>query len=133
AIAHYNYDDEQTALLKYNLNFKLSVQRQQEFIDPLFDQLFDEQQVSSELYFEEGMLKELFSENSLGSHSHNHLPLGQLSREDLELELRQTQQFFLEKFGKSADSISYPYGSFEATAGISELVEKHEFKLGFTM
>src|SRR5690606_35880744 len=62
AITHYNYDDEQTALLKYLLNFKLSVQQQQEFIDPLFDQLFVEQKIASELYFDENMLQELFSE-----------------------------------------------------------------------
>ncbi len=133
AIAHYNYDNEETALLKYLLNFKLNVPQQQEFIDPLFDQLFDENQVASELYSEVGMLHELNSDNSLGSHSHNHLPLGQLMREELEQELKQTQQFFREKFGRPADSISYPYGSFEACAGISAEIEKHEFKLGFTM
>lgn len=133
ANAHYNYDDEQTALLKYLLNFKRSVSQQQELIDPLFDQLFEEQKVASELYFDEEMLQELNKGNSLGSHSHNHLPLGKLSPEELEQELKHTQQFFQEKFGRRADSISYPYGSFEACTGISELIDSHGFKLGFTM
>lgn len=133
AIAHYNYDDEQTALLKYLLNFKLSVAQQQEFIDPLFDQLFEEQKVASELYFDEDMLQELSGINSLGSHSHNHLPLGKLLQEELEKELKNTQQFFREKFGRPVDAFSYPYGSFEACTGISELIESHGFKLGFTM
>lgn len=133
ATAHYNYDEDQTAHLKYLLNFKLSVKKQQELIDPLFNHLFDEGKVSSELYFDEEMLEELFQKNSLGSHSHNHLPLGKLSQEELEQELQQTQRFFREKFGRPADSISYPYGSLEACTGISELVESHDFKFGFTM
>src|SRR5690606_15109466 len=103
ASAHYNYDEDQTAHLKYLLNFKLSVKKQQELIDPLFNHLFDEGKVASELYFEEEMLQELFQKNSLGSHSHNHLPLGKLSREELEQELEQTQTFFREKFGRPAD------------------------------
>ncbi|UJH92537.1 polysaccharide deacetylase family protein [Antarcticibacterium sp. 1MA-6-2] len=133
AIAHYNYDKDQTAHLKYLLNFKLSVKKQQELIDPLFNYLFDEGKVASELYFDDNMLQELSREGYLGSHSHNHLPLGNLSQKELEQELSHTQQFFQEKFGRPAASISYPYGSFEACTGISELIESHDFKLGFTM
>ena len=133
AIAHYNYDDEQTALLKYLFNFKLSVLQQQELIDPLFDQLFEELKVVSELYFEEYMLQELFKGGFLGSHSHNHLPLGKITQEELEQELKHTQEFFKEKFGGPAASISYPYGSLEACTGISKLIDKYEFQLGFTM
>lgn len=133
AIAHYNYDEEQTATLKYLLNFKLSLQRQQEFIDPLFDKLFDEAKVASDLYFDEAMLQDLNRGNFLGSHSHHHLPLGKLSLEELEQELRNTQLFFREKFGHPADAISYPFGALEACTGISEVVEAHDFKLGFTM
>lgn len=133
AIAHYNYDDEQTALLKYLLNFKLSVPQQLEFIDPLFNQLFEEPKVVSELYMDEVMLQDLNKRNFLGSHSHNHLPLSKLSSETLEQELMNTQEFFLEKFNRPAVSISYPYGAFEACTEIKEQINAHNFKLGFTM
>lgn len=133
AIAHYNYDDGQTALLKYLLNFKLNITEQAEFIDPLFNQLFEETKVVSELYMDEVMLQDLNKRNFLGSHSHNHLPLSKLARETLEQELRNTQDFFLEKFNRPADSISYPYGAFEACTGITAQINAHNFKLGFTM
>lgn len=133
AILHYNYDEEQTALLKYLLNFKMSLLQQQEFINPLFDQEFDEVSINSELYFDEEMLQVLNEQDALGSHSHNHVPLGKVSSEELQEELQQSQDFFKKKFGKPAMSISYPYGSQEASSEISEQVSTHSFKLGFTM
>jgi peptidoglycan/xylan/chitin deacetylase (PgdA/CDA1 family) len=133
AIFHYNYDDEQTALLKYLLNIKMSLSEQQKFINPLFNQLFEESSLSSELYFEDAMLQVLNDHDCLGSHSHNHVPLGKISSDELHKELRQSQNFFNQKFGKSALSISYPYGSKEASSRISEHVNDHGFKLGFTM
>ncbi|WP_324721925.1 polysaccharide deacetylase family protein [Salinimicrobium sp. HB62] len=133
AISHYNYDEEQTALLKFLLNFKMSLTEQEKFISPLFDEMFEEKKVASELYFEKNMLQELNDLNMLGSHSHRHLPLGQLSAEILQKELKDTQDFFRNNFGKMTKTISYPYGSYEASRGISEEVEKAGFKLGFTM
>lgn len=133
AISHYNYDEEQTALLKYLLNFKMSLSEQEAFISPLFDEIFEEKKVASELYFDSKMLQELDKANMLGSHSHQHLPLGQLSPELLRKELKDSQDFFLKHFGKTSESISYPYGSYEACRGISEEVAKAGFKLGFTM
>ena len=133
AISHYNYDEEQTAILKYLLNFKMSLSQQENFISPLFDEIFEEKKVASELYFDRNMLQELHDNNMLGSHSHRHLPLGQLSEEVLRKELKDTQDFFQNSFGKISETISYPYGSYEACRGISEEVEKAGFKLGFTM
>ncbi len=133
AVFHYNYDEEQTALLKYLLNFKMSLPQQQDFINPLFKQLFEEESLNSELYFDERMLQVLDKQDALGSHSHNHVPLGQISSKELQKELKQSQDFFRQKFGKPAISISYPYGSLEASTAISEQVSGHGFELGFTM
>jgi len=133
AIFHYNYDEEQTALLKYLLNFKMNLSQQQEFINPLFEQLFEEKRLNSELYFDEQMLQVLNKEDALGSHSHSHVPLGKISSDELQTELKQSQDFFRLKFGKPAMSISYPYGSLEASSKISEQVDAHGFKMGFTM
>ena len=133
AIFHYNYDEEKTAILKYLLNFKLSLPEQQAFINPLFQQLYDESFVAAELYFTDEMLQDLHSQDVLGSHSHHHLPLGQLTREDLKHELEMTQAFFMERFGSPSKAISYPYGSYEACRGIKEEVAAFGFELGFTM
>ncbi|SDL41967.1 Polysaccharide deacetylase [Salinimicrobium catena] len=133
AITHYNYDEAETALLKYLLNFKMVLPEQQAFIDPLFEQIFDEHQVNSALYMDKEMLQALHGQGYLGSHSHRHLPLGQVDPEVLQEELKNTQDFFRSNFGKPSAAISYPYGSFEASTGISEAIEKAEFSLGFTM
>lgn len=133
ATSHYNYDDKQTAILKYLLNFKMNIEEQQEFINPIFKKVYEEKNLASNLYFDEEMLQVLNNQDALGSHSHNHLPLGKISSEELQKELTHTQQFFHQKFGKPALSISYPYGSLEASTQISEQVNIHGFKLGFTM
>lgn len=133
AIKHYNYDSPETALLKYLLNFKLSVREQQDFIGPMFKEIFDEKRIAKDLYLEEEMLHSLYREGNLGSHSHHHLPLGILKKEDVEKELEKTQDFFIRKFSKRAAAISYPYGSAEACLRIKDELEKAQFKLGFTM
>lgn len=133
AVSHYNYDEEQTAELKYLLNFKMGIPEQQAFIAPLFSQLYDEKEVASGLYFDDHMLQVLKEQGRLGSHSHRHLPLGVLSGEELRKELEETQEFFRSRFGEPATAISYPYGSAEASLGISREVKAAGFKLGFTM
>ena len=50
---HYNYDDRKTAHLKYLLNFKLDYKEQEELINPLFSDYFDEDQIAKELYMDE--------------------------------------------------------------------------------
>ena len=102
--AHYNYDDRETAQLKYLLNFKLKLSEQREFIDPLFQKVFDEQQIAASLYFDKDMLRQLSAEDSLGSHSHHHLPLGGLDSGKLKDELERSQDFFQKEFGIRSSS-----------------------------
>lgn len=133
AISHYNYDPEGTAVLKYLLNFKMSLEEQQGFIDPLFRQIYNEEKIAAELYFNREMLHRLHEQDSLGSHSHRHIPLGKISAKELNKELEQSQSFFRSNFGKNSNFISYPYGSAEASLGISAAVEKAGFQIGFSM
>ena len=133
AILHYNYDTEQTAILKYFLNFKMSLAQQEKFISPLFQQHFVETKVAAELYFSEEMLQELNHRDNLASHSHSHVPLGLLAEDEVKKELQSTQDFFRTKFGKNTKLLSYPYGSFEACSGIAEQVKEAGFAFAFTM
>jgi len=133
AIKHYNYDSKENALLKYLLNFKLSHEQQKNFVEPLFAEVFEEKKVTEELYFTQEMLQELHKKGVLGSHSHRHLPLGRISASVVEKEMRNTQNFFVERFGQKAVSLSYPYGSRDSCEGIQKIVRKAGFQLGFTM
>ena len=79
------------------------------------------------------MLAMVHEEGCLASHAHRHLPLGLVDSDVLTKDLKHTQAFFKSNFGKKAELISYPYGSFEASSGISEEVAKNGFEMGFTM
>ena len=130
---NYSYDDEETAKLKYLLNFKLNIEQQEEVIQPLFNQLFNEKQIVSKLYFDDHQMKKLYDADALGSHSHSHVPLGYLTEEEIHKEFEQTQRFFKNKFNQHSYSISYPYGSFEACDKVTEIAQKYHFELGFSM
>lgn len=133
AVAHYNYDDEDVARLKYLLNFRLRITEQKKIIEPLFLKYFEEEETVSELYMDENQLKVLWEEDRLGSHGHGHDPLGLLSREEVLNDLAKTQDYFETKFGKKALTFSYPYGSYEACKNLSLPLKKHGFKIAFTM
>jgi peptidoglycan/xylan/chitin deacetylase (PgdA/CDA1 family) len=133
AILHYNYDTKENAILKYFLNFKLSLEEQEAFVEPLFLKVFDEDKVANDLYFSETMLQELSRKGVLASHSHRHLPLGRIEASEIKKEMQNTQNLFLEKFGQKAQALSYPYGSKDSCEGIKDFLQEAGFKLGFTM
>jgi peptidoglycan/xylan/chitin deacetylase (PgdA/CDA1 family) len=133
AVDNYGYDEKSVAYLKYILNFKLLHNEQEKIISSIFKDLFDEELVASNLYFSEEMLHVLYKENVIGSHSHSHIPLGLCSEQQIETEFKNTQTFFVEKFGKRSPLISYPYGSENACKNVSEIAKKYGFKLGFSM
>ena len=94
AIKHYNYDDANTAKLKYLLNFKLNFNELELIIDPLFHEYFDESKVFEELYMTRDMLIDLDKNHNLGSHAHQHIPLGELDQEVISQDLKDSQLFF---------------------------------------
>ncbi|MEH6408860.1 MAG: polysaccharide deacetylase family protein, partial [Leeuwenhoekiella sp.] len=118
AAQHYNYDNKPTAYLKYLLNFKLSFAQQEEVINPLFKIYFDERSILEELYMDVRQLKNLQKSGFLASHGHYHNPLGLQDKDNLKSDLNRNQSFFVDNFGEKASSISYPYGSKSASAGI---------------
>ncbi len=134
AVLHYNYDDEETALLKFTLNFKLSIQEQHRLIHVIFDTHFESSQVVKDLYMTEAQLKELAKEGMLGSHTHSHVPLGYLDHKDIQKELVISKEYLEQLTNKEIPYISYPYGSQEACAPPVEAMAKSTgHQLGFTM
>lgn len=130
---HYNYDPLEVARLKYLLNFKIAISDLKKIIDPLFNEYFNEIEVSEDLYMNMNQLKTLYSEDSLASHGHNHDPLGLMKTEDVEIDLEKTQDFFISNFKGKANLFSYPYGSYEASKELALSLKKHQFKAAFTM
>lgn len=134
AILHYNYDDTDSACLKYLLNFKLTSEQVKAVIDTLFYEKFDAENTLTSLYMNQKQLSELASKNMLGSHSHSHFALGLLPIEDIKNEMSKTIQF-LNSFKKNDDlSISYPFGAKEACSSpVPETAALLGHKIGFTM
>ena len=133
ACHHYNYDTKATACLKYMLNFRLGYTQQHKIINPLFDYYFDEKSVLGELYLNLEQITTLANEGVLGSHGHYHNPLAMQDKENLKTGLKVNQNFFMDNFGSKAISISYPYGSYEASVGVQKEIRKAGFKMGFSM
>ena len=123
---NYNYDDEYTAKIKYMLNFCLSIEEQEEIINPLFNQLFNELDAANNLYFNESQLKLLFDNGNIGSHGHKHIPFGLYSEEEIMNDFILSQEYFLQKFGKKASTLSYPYGAKEACNNVINIAKKND-------
>lgn len=134
AEVHYNYDDQESAHLKYLLNFKLFPEQTTKIIDALFLANFDTEEVVSNLYMTQDQLQELSSRNMLGNHTHNHFVLGLLSPENIANEIRITREF-IDNFGHhNQHSISYPYGSLEACKNPVQIIAAQQgYPIGFTM
>ncbi len=134
AILHYNYDDEETALLKFTLNFKLSLQEQQRLIQAIFDTHFDSDAIVKDLYMTEDQLKQLADVGMLGSHTHSHLPLGYLDAKEIEKECMLSKNYLAELTQQSIPFVSYPYGSQEACASpVGSIAKSIGHSVGFTM
>lgn len=134
AEVHYNYDDIESAHLKYLLNFKLSTDQTTKVIDSLFSVNFDTSEVVSKLYMTCDQVKELSAINMLGSHTHSHFALGLLSQENISNEIHNTKKF-IDNFGhKHEHCISYPFGSKLACQDpVQKTAGERGYSIGFTM
>ncbi|GJM33445.1 MAG: hypothetical protein DHS20C18_24460 [Saprospiraceae bacterium] len=134
AIFHYKYDQPDIAMLKYLLNFILTVEERDELMETVFREVFDsEKLVHDNLYMNLSAIKKLASDGMLGSHSHDHFPLGTLSSDQQENQIGKSQQSLQQLIGKKTQAFSYPYGSFEACNAVGPLLEADGFRFAFTM
>lgn len=132
--SHYIYDEPAAAGLKYILNFVLGQTLLSSLSDELFKKYFDEKEVNRNLYFSEGQIKELLSKDYLGSHAHEHLPLGKLTITEQNSQVSTSQQKLTYlSGGKTINAFSYPYGSNEACADMDKILESNHFMFSFTM
>jgi len=65
----------------------------------------------------------------IGSHSHNHYHLADMSKEDIIKEIETSNKIFLREIGEIPSLFAYPYG--EADEKIIKILEKYKFKVAF--
>ena len=133
AKANYRFDDSLSAELKYLLNFKISFNIQESLVQSIFDNFFSESEILESLYMSKSQLLHLAKINCLGSHTHNHYPLGLLSENKLIYELQHSKNYFEQISGEPIQMVAYPYGTSEAcTDLVVKTAEKVGYLYGFT-
>ena len=136
AVKHYDFDSSDRAILKYFLNFCLDFQEQSSVIDLLFEKTFPgtETKIWKNMYMTRDNIIKLGNLGYLGSHSHNHIPLGLYSEKVIDENISASVKILRDITGIAPSTISYPYGS---AGAVGELVERkakeNGFKFGFTM
>lgn len=132
---HYRYDTGQAAQLKYALNFMLTKKQQSDFIDELFLEIFGavEEQIAEELYMNEEEIFELGQSAFVGSHAHQHNPVGLLTKTEQHFEAKQSKAILERISAQEIFGFSYPYGSFEACNGMAKVLESEGYSYALTM
>lgn len=132
--SQYQFDDFETAVFKYFLNFKLSLLKESNIINELFDNFFEEQKIFEELYLDKFMIKELSQFGFIASHTYSHLPLGLLTASEIEEELSKSKRALENLTDTEIYSVSFPYGNeISYQHPVLNLSEKAGYRLGFTM
>lgn len=136
ARAQYPYDTPENAQLKYFLNFVLPLPERDQIIETCFNEIFPEREarISKGLYMDPEQVKTLADEGCLGTHGHQHLPLGLLPAPVAEEQLGLSLSCLKEWTGDQTFALSYPYGSRDAcSAEVGRIATELGISFAFTM
>jgi peptidoglycan/xylan/chitin deacetylase (PgdA/CDA1 family) len=129
----YIYDNVDSAILKYILNFKMNFAQQEDIIKTVFEDFFNEEEELEKLYMNQNEIIHLANQGYLGSHTHAHYPLGLLKSSDIQFELEHSKAFFEKYTSSKIEMVAYPYGSPEAcNIAVATIAANVNYKLGFT-
>jgi peptidoglycan/xylan/chitin deacetylase (PgdA/CDA1 family) len=136
AASQYPYDAPAVAALKYTLNCVLAPAQAALLVDACFDEVIEEPEsaISRRLYLSVTQMMRLDEMGCLGSHAHEHFPLGLLPREAAERQVREASRRIECWTGRRPFALSYPYGSKESCpADADDLLRREGVEIAFTM
>ena len=135
AVATYRYDDPESALLKWYLNFGLERHDAESFVSQIFaDNVDDEAAWCERTYMRPEHIRALASRGYLGNHSFDHLPLAILETDAMHEQLRRNQVELEKMGGRFVPYVSFPYGGANAVSEREAVVcAELGLKIGFTM
>jgi peptidoglycan/xylan/chitin deacetylase (PgdA/CDA1 family) len=136
ARAQYPYDTEEAARLKYLLNATLDWRQRDLLVEDCFAEVHggQEAEISRHLYMDREQVRELARAGCIGSHSHEHLPLGLLRPETAGEQIRTATRHLEAWTGMRPFALSYPYGSQGACSpAVARLAAADGFDYAFTM
>ncbi|MBD3724130.1 MAG: polysaccharide deacetylase family protein [Flavobacteriaceae bacterium] len=133
AIKTYIYDCKEDAVIKYLLNFKLTHLELEQFFSKFYNNFIDEEKIFEELYMSFDEIKTLARNNQIGSHTHSHYPIAQLSENEIKFELEYSKKIIEDLTNTKVDFLSYPYGTKKAcNEQVSQEAKNSGYKIGFT-
>jgi peptidoglycan/xylan/chitin deacetylase (PgdA/CDA1 family) len=132
---HYKYDTKADAALKYLLNFVLSNEEMEDFMNSVFNHYFCDQEelFHKQLYMNREEVAFLCKKEMVGSHSHDHLSIGTLNPDRRVYQIQESVEIFNNLFNYQPAAFSYPYGSKEASFELGKILKKSGFHYAFTM
>ena len=128
----YTFDTEETAILKYYLNFIATPAE----VNKLFNKFSEksEEEVCKKLFMSNDNIIDLSKNGCLGCHGFKHVPLALLSQENMKDNILHSKNCIQTLTGDIISSISYPFGETMAISNeLFETCKTLDFTSGFTM
>lgn len=132
----YKYDTPRAAQLKYLINIQLGAAERERLVESCFGELlsWSEEDLARELYMEPAHVAELAAQGCIGTHGHQHLPLGTLSPAEITHQVRESLRLLADWTPERISALSYPYGAPEACAApAGTLAAQEGLEFAFTM
>jgi peptidoglycan/xylan/chitin deacetylase (PgdA/CDA1 family) len=136
AAVQYPYDTLAAAKLKFLINFTLPLAERIEVVNATFAKLFPgrERKMSRELYMSRSQIATLMQAGYLGTHGHDHHPIGQLDDNFARDMIARSSDHLNRWTGLRPFTLSYPYGVEDTCSRrTAELAEERGIKFGFTV
>lgn len=133
---YYRYDPEEVRLLKYRLNYQLDTASRDRLLGACFAATFgpDEAEASRRLYMDIDQVCDLGSRAMIGSHTHEHLPLGALAPAEVEADIGRARALVRQWTGQWPLALSYPFGSLPmCTKAVIDAAARCGVSAAFTM
>ena len=131
----YRYDNGEQSLIKYLLNYVLDFSLKEKIINNIFLKEFGEleTEICQSLYFTKDQMCHLADKGYLGCHSHSHYPIGLLSDQQKEIEIKTSKNILKNITGHNMYAFSFPFGSKEACRDGAKVLKNNDFVFSFTM
>ena len=135
-LSQYKYDKLETSRLKYLLNFILAPADRDRVVQACFQEVFpdSEARISRDLYMDVPQIEELAALGCIGTHAHEHLPLGVLPTDVVQEQIHLAATYLTRWTGEPPVVLSYPYGSIEACSmEAGRIARESGIEFAFTM
>ncbi len=111
----YPFDNKQIAIFKYAINYILDPQLTKDVLNEIFKKLKKLDEIKKTFYLSKKEIEYMARKGmEFGFHGHSHRPFSKISREDLKLEFKNSEDLFLEIIGCTPKSLSYPFGDYSS-------------------